>query len=165
MSALPPKADMCSARAHVCYGPKADTTVTAFRLAAEAIKCVVRTCRHIKTSWCSPWRIANFRMATAWNGHAADDGASNLLLWSGGSLRVALVLGRRASWNHRNCKHNGRNNGRDCFHCGPSFRSFSRSRFSAMEACFRHCRAAIKSSRRSPGGICSARSSHFFALA
>jgi hypothetical protein len=24
MSALPPKADMCSARAHVCYGPEAD---------------------------------------------------------------------------------------------------------------------------------------------
>src|SRR5262245_35872054 len=24
MSALPPKADMCGARAHVCYGPKAD---------------------------------------------------------------------------------------------------------------------------------------------
>src|SRR5262245_6503422 len=27
MSALPPKADMCSASAHVCYGPKADITV------------------------------------------------------------------------------------------------------------------------------------------
>src|SRR5262245_46699433 len=24
MSALPPKADMCSAKAHVCFGPKAD---------------------------------------------------------------------------------------------------------------------------------------------
>jgi hypothetical protein len=24
MSALPPKADMCSALAHVCFGPKAD---------------------------------------------------------------------------------------------------------------------------------------------
>jgi len=24
MSALPPKADICSATAHVCYGPKAD---------------------------------------------------------------------------------------------------------------------------------------------
>jgi CheY-like chemotaxis protein len=24
MSALPPKADVCSATAHVCYGPKAD---------------------------------------------------------------------------------------------------------------------------------------------
>src|SRR5262249_27407765 len=24
MSALPPKADMCSAQAHVCFGPKAD---------------------------------------------------------------------------------------------------------------------------------------------
>src|SRR5262245_53528213 len=27
MSALPPKADMCSALAHVCYGPKADIAV------------------------------------------------------------------------------------------------------------------------------------------
>jgi hypothetical protein len=25
MSALPPKADMCSALAHVCFGPKADS--------------------------------------------------------------------------------------------------------------------------------------------
>jgi len=24
MSALPPKADMCAAQAHVCFGPKAD---------------------------------------------------------------------------------------------------------------------------------------------
>jgi hypothetical protein len=24
MSALPPKADMCGAQAHVCFGPKAD---------------------------------------------------------------------------------------------------------------------------------------------
>jgi hypothetical protein len=24
-AALPPKADMCSVNAHVCYGPKADT--------------------------------------------------------------------------------------------------------------------------------------------
>jgi len=27
MSALPPKADMCSAQAHVCFGPKADIGV------------------------------------------------------------------------------------------------------------------------------------------
>jgi hypothetical protein len=26
MSALPPKADICGAMAHVCYGPKADIT-------------------------------------------------------------------------------------------------------------------------------------------
>jgi hypothetical protein len=26
MSALPPKADMCGAQAHVCYGPEADVT-------------------------------------------------------------------------------------------------------------------------------------------
>jgi hypothetical protein len=28
MSALPPKADMCSALAHVCFGPKADITIS-----------------------------------------------------------------------------------------------------------------------------------------
>jgi hypothetical protein len=27
MSALPPKADMCSALAYVCYGPKADISL------------------------------------------------------------------------------------------------------------------------------------------
>ena len=35
-------------------------------LTAEAIKCVVRTCRDIKTGWCSPRRIADFGMAPAW---------------------------------------------------------------------------------------------------
>jgi hypothetical protein len=50
-------------------------------LTAEAIKCVVRTCRDIKTGWCSPRRIADFGMAPAWNRHAADHGASNLLQW------------------------------------------------------------------------------------
>src|SRR5215510_15739348 len=30
MSALPPKADMCSATAHVCYGPEADIRVASF---------------------------------------------------------------------------------------------------------------------------------------
>jgi hypothetical protein len=29
--ALPPKADMCSAFAHVCFGPKADTEVAYFK--------------------------------------------------------------------------------------------------------------------------------------
>jgi hypothetical protein len=28
MSALPPKADMCGATAHVCYGPEADMSIT-----------------------------------------------------------------------------------------------------------------------------------------
>ena len=132
-------------------------------LTAEAIKCVVRTCRDIKTGWCSPRRIADFGMAPAWNRHAADHGASNLLLWCSGSLRMTLVLRRRAGGHHCKCKHNGRNNINDCFHRGPS--SFCGPRFSAREAIFRHCCATIKSSRRSDGGICWARSSHFSALA
>ena len=32
MSALPPKADMCSARGYVRFGPKADITLVAARL-------------------------------------------------------------------------------------------------------------------------------------
>jgi hypothetical protein len=32
MSALPPKADMCSALAHVCFGPIADIVAYIFRL-------------------------------------------------------------------------------------------------------------------------------------
>ena len=87
-------------------------------LAAEAIKCVVRTCRDIKTGWCSPRRVADFGMAPAWNWYAADDGASNLLLWCSGSLRMTLVLRRRAGGHHCKCKHNGRNNRNDCFHRG-----------------------------------------------
>jgi hypothetical protein len=56
-------------------------------------------------------------MAAAWNGYAADDGASNLwLLRSSGSLRLTLVLSRRAGGHQRKCKHNGRNDGYDCFH-------------------------------------------------
>jgi hypothetical protein len=35
MSALPPKADMCSAKAHVCFGPKADSTIV--RSAATSV--------------------------------------------------------------------------------------------------------------------------------
>ena len=34
MSALPPKADMCSAKADVCYGPKAD--IKLMRIAAPS---------------------------------------------------------------------------------------------------------------------------------
>src|SRR5262249_6607669 len=56
-------------------------------------------------------------MAAARNGHAADDGASNLWLCSSGSLRVTFVVRRRRAGRHqRECKHNGRNNGYDCFH-------------------------------------------------
>ena len=57
-------------------------------------------------------------MAAAWNGYAADDGASDLwLLRSSGSLRVTfMVLRRRAGGHQRECKHNGGNNGYDCFH-------------------------------------------------
>jgi hypothetical protein len=56
-------------------------------------------------------------MAATWNRYAADDGASNLWLCSSGSLRVTLVVPRRRAGRHRRkCKHNGRNNGYDCFH-------------------------------------------------
>ena len=56
-------------------------------------------------------------MAAAWNRYAAYDGASNLWLCSSGSLRVTLVVPRRrAGRRQRKCKHNGRNNGYDCFH-------------------------------------------------
>ena len=119
---------------------------TKYSLAAKAIKCVVRTCRHIKTGWCSPRRITHFWMAATWNRHAADDGASNLLLRSSDSMRMTFVLRCGASGDQCKCKHNGRNNGYDCFHYRPSFRSCSRPRFSATEASLRHCRAAIKSS-------------------
>jgi len=56
-------------------------------------------------------------MAAAWNGYAADDGAGNLWLCSCGSVRVTLRMPRRRVGGHqRKCKHNGRNNGYDCFH-------------------------------------------------
>ncbi len=54
--------------------------VTAFQLAPVSVKRVPRTCRHIKTSWCSAHRVAHLGMAAAWNRMAADDSASNLLL-------------------------------------------------------------------------------------
>jgi len=138
-------------------------SVTAFRLAAEAVQCVIRTRHHIKTGRCSPRRVAHLRMAAAWHRQAADHGASNLLLWSSVRLRVALVLSCCVGRHKCKCKHNG-NDGYDCFHRGPSLRSFSRSRLSATEASFRQCRAAIKRSRRSSGGISPARSSHFFCI-
>jgi len=55
-------------------------------------------------------------MTAAWNRYAADDGASNLWLCSSLTL---LVLRRRAGRYRRECKHNGRNNGYDCFHRDP----------------------------------------------
>ena len=59
-------------------------------------------------------------MATALNRDAADDGASNLWLCSGGSLRVTLVVHRRrAGQRQRKCEHNGRNNVYNCFHRDP----------------------------------------------
>ena len=95
-------------------------TATAFRLAVVSVKRVVRTYRHIKTGWRSARRVAHLGMAAAWNGYAADDGASNLWLCSSGSLRVTLVVHRRRAGRYqRKCKHSGRNNGYDCFHRDP----------------------------------------------
>jgi hypothetical protein len=37
MSALPPKADMCSALAHVCFGPKADMSLSVRMSAAGGV--------------------------------------------------------------------------------------------------------------------------------
>src|SRR5262245_5834238 len=39
MSALPPKADMCSALAHVCFGPKADIKSVIRCLVSPQINC------------------------------------------------------------------------------------------------------------------------------
>src|SRR5262249_60266541 len=39
MSALPPKADMCSAHAHVCFGPKADITASFDRFVGTGEYC------------------------------------------------------------------------------------------------------------------------------
>jgi hypothetical protein len=95
-------------------------TATRFGLAVVSVKRVVRTYRHIKTGWCSTRRVAHLGMAAAGNRHAADDGASNLWLCSSGSLRVTLlVLRSRAGRYQRECKHNGRNTGYDCFHRDP----------------------------------------------
>ena len=100
---------------------KADMGRHRVRLAAESVKRVVRTHLHIKTGWCSVWRVAYRWMAAASNGYAADDGASNLWLGNSGSLRVTFVVPRRrAGWHQRECKHNGRNNGYDYFHRDPS---------------------------------------------
>src|SRR5262249_3357166 len=100
-------------------GQKQTWTATAFRLAAVSVKRVVRTYRHIKTGWYSADAVAHLGMAAAWNGHAADDGASILWLCSSGSLRVTAVVPRRRAGRHQQCKHNGRNNGCDCFHRDP----------------------------------------------
>src|SRR5262245_37118196 len=105
----------CPLWANSGHGP------TAFRLAAESVKRVVRTDLHIKTGWCSAWRVAHLWMTATSNGYAADDGASNLWLCSSGSFRVTVVSARRRAGRHqRECKHNGRDNGYDCFHGDPS---------------------------------------------
>jgi len=99
------------------------------RLAAVSVKCIVRTYRHIKTGWCSTWRVAHLGMAAARNRHAANDGASNLRLCGSGSLRVMLAVRRfRAGRHQRKCKHNGRNKGYDCFHRYPPSTSASQCR-------------------------------------
>ena len=71
---------------------KADIRRHRVRLAAGSVKRVVRTHLHIKTGWCSVWRVAYRWMAAASNGYAADDGASNLWLGNSGSLRVTFVV-------------------------------------------------------------------------
>src|SRR4029078_7216729 len=92
-------------------------TGSAVRAPRVSVKRVVRTYRHIKTSWCSSRRVAHLGMAAAWNRYAAHNGASNLWLCSSGSPRVTLVVPRRRAGRYqRECKHNGRNNGYDCFH-------------------------------------------------
>src|SRR5262249_13766485 len=97
-------------------------TATAYRLTLISVKRVVRTYRHIETGRCSAGRVTHLGMAAAWNGNAADDGTSNLWLRSGGGLRVRFLFGRRTGRYHRECKHNGRNNGYDCFHRDPPSR-------------------------------------------
>src|SRR5262249_41014157 len=82
-----------------------------------SVKRVVRTYRHIKTSWCSSRRVAHLGMAAAWNRHAADDGASNLWLCSSGSLHVTLLVARRRAGRHQlKSKASGHTNGYDGFH-------------------------------------------------
>jgi len=56
MSALPPKADMCSALAHVCFGPEAD--IMTYSITSSA-----RCCSDSDTS--SPSAFAVFRLITS----------------------------------------------------------------------------------------------------
>jgi hypothetical protein len=95
---------------------KANVDVAAVWSAPETVKCVAGTCRQIKTGWGSPRRVARLGMAAAWNGHAPDHGASNLLLLSSGRSRVALMLRRRIGRNDCKCEHNGDNHGCYWFH-------------------------------------------------
>src|SRR5262249_49154238 len=53
MSALPPKADMCSALAHVCFGPKADIR----RLFDHRIGALLEMDRHVKAKRLSGFQI------------------------------------------------------------------------------------------------------------
>ena len=86
MSALPPKADMCSALAHVCFGPKAD---------------MCNANRHVRFTpnsdiKCDVWDVRF--------GPIADT--------AGGERRLALLLGARADalplskTDRLNCEHN-----------------------------------------------------------
>ena len=43
MSALPPKADMCSANRYFCFGPKADMAIFGERLTARNTQCASKT--------------------------------------------------------------------------------------------------------------------------
>src|SRR5262249_56973157 len=50
MSALLPKADSCSAEAHVCFGPIADiTSLYSMTLSARGIRCARTTISHVVT--------------------------------------------------------------------------------------------------------------------
>src|SRR5262249_36653410 len=100
-------------------GQKQTWTATAFRLAAVSVKRVVRTYRHIKTGWYSARRVAHLGMAAAWNGHAADDGASNLWRCSSGGLRVTAVVARGRGGPHQHGKDKRRNKRGGCFPPGP----------------------------------------------
>jgi hypothetical protein len=45
MSALPPKADMCGATAHVCYGPEADMSITLGPVEFSLLRSALKRCR------------------------------------------------------------------------------------------------------------------------
>src|SRR6516165_7011182 len=48
MSALPPKADMCTARGHVCFGPKADICDAAIGIATRSLR---RRWQAVRPGW------------------------------------------------------------------------------------------------------------------
>src|SRR5262245_30974087 len=67
LSTKPPIADMCSARVHVCFGPKADIIV---RVTREAASSVIPVLYQYKCIGCSPGRYPDTqRMGSAsWTG-------------------------------------------------------------------------------------------------